>query len=118
MSEKTNPEANLHDQFRAFGQNLKKAMNAAWNSEEKQQTQADIEAGINELGKALNEFVTSFRDSETGQKIVNEVDELGDRIRNGEVQQKAEEGLLTVLQKLNSELEKAAERFSPEPEEE
>jgi hypothetical protein len=113
MTENSQPEGNLKDEFQTFGENLKKAFTSAWESEERAQAQQEIEAGIKELGNALNEFVTSFSASETGQKIIQEVDDFSDRVRSGEVQAKAEEGLLKALKKVNEQLGKAADHFSP-----
>ena len=102
------------EEFNKFGENLKSAFNDAWASEDRQKFQGDITEGINQLGTALGDFVTSFSASETGQKIITEVDEFGERLRSGEVEEKAREGLMTVLQKVNSELKKASDHFSGE----
>jgi hypothetical protein len=116
MNENNNPEGNLKDEFQAFGENLKNAFTSAWQSEERAKVQQEIEAGINEIGNALNEFVTSFRMSETGQKIVQEVDDFSERLHSGEVQAKAEEGLLKTLRMVNEQLGKAAGHFTPKEE--
>ena len=116
MTENSQPEGNLKDEFQAFGENLKKAFTSAWESEERAKVQNEIEDGINELGRALNEFVTSFSASETGQKIIQEVDDFSERLHSGEVQAKAEEGLLKTLQKVNEQLGKAAGHFTPKDE--
>jgi len=113
MTDKNQPEGSLKEEFQAFGENLKKAFTSALESEERASVQQEIEAGINELGSALNEFVTSFRMSETGQRIIQEVDDFSERLHSGEVQAKAEEGLLKTLKKVNEQLGKAADHFTP-----
>ena len=114
MTEEKNMNDEIKEEFSKFGENLKTAFNEAWTSEDRQTFQGDITEGINQLGTALGDFVTSFSASETGQKIITEVDEFGERLRSGEVEAKAREGLMTVLQKVNSELQKASEHFSKE----
>ena len=111
MSEQEDPKNDLRSEFQSFGDNLKKVINSAWESEQKAQVQSDIENGINEMSTALNDFVTSFRTSETGQKIKEEFDDFSERVKSGEVEDKARQELLKVMQKLNAELEKAA-RFA------
>jgi|SaaInlLV_10m_DNA_2_1039722.scaffolds.fasta_scaffold19007_2 hypothetical protein len=114
MTEDKSMNEEFKEEFSKFSENLKSAFNQAWASEERQKFQGDITEGINQLGTALTDFVTSFSASETGQKFINEVDEFGERLRSGEVEEKAREGLMTVLQKVNSELKKASDHFSSE----
>jgi hypothetical protein len=114
MTEGKKPEADIRDEFSAFGDNLKKALNAAWQSEERVKAQQEIETGINQLGKALNDFATSFSASEAGQKVKEEVDEFSERLRSGEVEAKARQELVKVLKTLNTELGKVADRFAEE----
>lgn len=103
---------NIDQEFSEFGKNLKKAFNAAWESEERIQAQKDIEAGINNLGKALENFASSFSTSDTGQQMKEEMDEFGQRLRSGEVADKAREELLKALKALNKGLQNATEHFS------
>ncbi len=102
----------INEEFNEFGENLKNAFNAAWQSEERQKAQQEIEAGIDHLGKALNEFVASFSASEAGQQMKEEFDDFGERLRSGEVGEKARQELLKALKALNQGLENATERFS------
>ncbi len=114
MSEQKPPEGDLKNEFRAFSENLKEAVNTAWQSEERHKLQNEIEAGLQEVGQTINNLVADFSASETGQKVVSEVDQFGEQLRSGEVEAQAREGLLHALRKLNSELQKAAEHFAPE----
>lgn len=107
-------KSNLNQEFTEFGRNLKMAFNAAWESEERVKAQQEIEAGINHLGQALDNFATSFSASEAGQQVMDEMDEFGQRLRSGEVAEKAKDELLKALKALNKGLENAADRFSSE----
>lgn len=112
------PKEDLKEEFNRFGENLKDAFTQGWDSEERQNAQQKIGNGIDEVGKALNDFVSSFSSSETGQKIINEVDDFGERLRSGEVEaiEKAKEVLIIVLQKVNDEMKKASDHFSTKEE--
>jgi hypothetical protein len=113
MSEKTTPEGDLRDEFRNLGQNLKRVINTAWESEERKKVQADIQDGLDELYQAINKMIDEFKVSETGKKVIKEVDDFGERLRSGEVRDQAREGILTALKKMNAELEKAADKLKP-----
>jgi ribosome recycling factor len=112
MSEKTPPEGDLREEFHNLGRNLKDIINTAWESDERKKVQADIQDGLDELGNAINEMVEEFKISETGKKVVKEVDDFGERLRSGEVRDQAHEGILAALKKMNAELEKTTDKFT------
>jgi ElaB/YqjD/DUF883 family membrane-anchored ribosome-binding protein len=116
MSEETKSEGDLREEFRNLSQNLKTVLQTAWESEERKKLQQDIQDGLNDVSNALNECISDFHASEIGQTVVNSVDEFGEKLRSGEVEEKAREGLLSALQKLNTELEKASGKFTEEQE--
>ena len=112
MSEQQKPENDLRDEFRALGENLKQLFNSAWESEERKNLQQDIKDGMKELGAALEGLADDVRSSEVGETIRREADEFGERIRSGEIEEKARKGILDALQALNTELQKASDKFS------
>jgi hypothetical protein len=112
MSEQQKPENDLRDEFRSLGENLKQFFNSAWESEERKKLQQDIKDGMKELGVALDSLAEDVRTSEVGETIRREASEFGERVRSGEVEQKARQGILDALQALNAELQKAADKFS------
>lgn len=116
MSEQTPPEGDLRDEFQNLGQNLKRVINTAWESEERKKVQGDIQDGLDELYQAINKMINEFKVSETGKKVIEEVDDFSERLRSGEVRDQAREGVLTALKKMNTELEKAADKFTTEEE--
>jgi hypothetical protein len=122
MNEKSPPSENdLASEFRALGDNLKSILKNAWESEETQKLKGEIQAGLTELGRVTNETVDEFTQGETGQRLKTEADDLRERIRTGEVEDKARQELLKVLRVINTELEKARTEWSQaetkEPEE-
>lgn len=113
MSEKnTNQNDNLRDEFRALGENLKSIINAAWESEERRKLQEDIEAGMRELGIAMNDFADEIRSSQAGETIRREAADFQERVKSGEVEEKARHEIVKVLQGLNAEISKAVDRMS------
>jgi len=111
MSETEKREDVLADEFRNLGKNLTEVMRTAWESPERKNMQAEIEAGLDELGKSLNHEVSSFRQSPTGQRLKTDMEDLNQRIRSGEVTSKARDELLAALKRANEELQKVISRW-------
>jgi phenylalanyl-tRNA synthetase alpha subunit len=112
MSETPEPHAeesaeNLASEFQNLGDNLKRFFVNAWESEQRKTIQAEIEAGLSDLGDTLKQTAEEIQDSETGQRLKTEAIDFRDRVRDGEVEQKVRSDLTKFLQKLNKELEKA-----------
>jgi hypothetical protein len=112
MSEGNKEYGNLREEFRNLGNNLKVMVNSAWESEERKRLQSELEEGMRELGNVLNELAADFQSGEVGQSLRREVDDLSERIRSGEVENKTRAEILKALKGLNAELEKASENFS------
>jgi hypothetical protein len=113
MTNKTPPPENdLTSEFRALGDNLKSILKNVWESEETHKLKDEIHAGLTEFGRVTNETVEEFTQGETGQRLKTEAEDLRERIRSGDMEEKARQELLKVLQVINSELEKASTKWS------
>jgi hypothetical protein len=100
--------------FRTLGNNLKNIFQQAWESEERKNLQNEIEIGLSNLGKTLDEAAQEFRESEAGQRLETEAKDFRDRVRSGEVETKMRDDLATILQKVNYELEKILKPKTPQ----
>lgn len=109
-----NPQAgkDLTDEFVALGKNLMEAMRAAWNTPERKRAQQEIEEGFSELGKTLKREAEYFASSPTGQQLHDDMQDLGERLRSGQAQEKARQEVLSVLQTANNELQKLINQWS------
>jgi DNA topoisomerase VI subunit B len=105
------PENEVVNELRNLGQNLKGILQAAWESEERQKLQKEIESGLAELQKTVAEFAAS----PAGQRLKAEVHDLGERVRSGRVESQLRGDLLAALRAINAELEKAAKRGKDTP---
>jgi hypothetical protein len=110
--EQTNQSNSLRDEFEALGENLKSIFTAAWESEERKKFQGEIEAGMRELGTVLNDMADEIRNSQAGETIRREANEFHERVKSGEVEAKAREEIVKVLQGLNTEISKAVDKMS------
>jgi hypothetical protein len=106
----------LTSEFRNLGENLKKIFVGAWESEQRKNLQDEIEEGLAELGKSLRQTANEIQESEAGQRMKSEAEELRDRIRSGEAEDKIRSDLQSLLRKLNTELENAIPTNPPDAE--
>ena len=103
--EEQTPE-NLASEFQNLGDNLKEIFIGAWESEGRKNLQKEIEEGLAGLGNSLKQTANEIQESETGQRVKSEAEDLRDRVRSGEVETKIRSDLQSVLHNLNKELEK------------
>jgi len=117
MTEENKTNSEIKAAFIDLGKNLKNAVNTAWDSEERTHIQEQIEYGLSDLGSALETFVTDLSTSEQGQKFKDGVEDFGERLRNGEVEEKAKADLVKTLEYLNTQLDKLSGKLTPKDEE-
>jgi hypothetical protein len=67
---------------------------------------------MSEVGEAISQAGTDIRESETGKQIRADIDDAAERIRSGEMREKFERDLVSVLRSVNTEIEKATEGLS------
>jgi len=110
--EQNDPEEDLTKEFRVLGQTLVDAMRTAWESPERKRLQEDLETGLNEFGATLRQESEAFRESPTGQRLKSEFDNLQERVRSGEAENRLRQDLLSALRAINAELKKATDRWT------
>lgn len=113
--ENMNPKEDIGEQLNELGKNLRDALRTAWESEERQKLQQEIAAGLANLRDSLNEAANDFSNSQAGQNIKEDVQDLRERWRTGELGSKVREEIAEALRTVNRELEKASRRNPPAP---
>jgi hypothetical protein len=112
MSEQPPHEDNISDEFRNLGKSLLSALQAVWDSPERQRIQNEIVEGLNEAGATLKKEAEEFSISQTGQQIKRNIEQLGNEFRSSEMKENLRKDLVNVLKTTNTELEKVINRFS------
>lgn len=112
MSDQTGNEGNLSEELRALGENLLKTLRSVWESPEFKKLQQEMEEGLTQLGTTLKTETTTLRESPAGQQLKSDFEDFRQRVRSGELEDKAREELLKTLRLVNAELDKAASRWS------
>jgi hypothetical protein len=112
MTNPTGDESELVGELRQLTQNLKAAMQAAWESPGRRQLQADLQEGLEDMRQTFDQMASDFSQSEAGQRLKSDLEDLGDRVKSGELETQARADLVRLLKRVNQELEAASEKLS------
>lgn len=111
MEEQGQDRSDLGQAFQELGAHLQALLKTAWESDERRRIQSEISEGLRQLEAALRETAAEVSESETGQRIKEDIGDLGERMRSGEFEAKARSELLKAVTSLNVELEKLRGRW-------
>ncbi|OGO31196.1 MAG: hypothetical protein A2136_09845 [Chloroflexi bacterium RBG_16_54_11] len=114
-NEEKSPTEDIGSQLNELGKNLREALRAAWESEERQMLQQEIEEGLANLRDSLNEAAKDFSASKTGQNLKEDMKDLRERWRSGEVGSRVRTEVTEALRTVNQELQKATRKNPPPP---
>jgi hypothetical protein len=120
MSE-NNPNENkstndtIGDQLNELGKNLRDALQTAWSSDERRKLQQEIEDGMANLGATLSQAAKDFSNTPTGKTITEDMKDLHQRWKTGEVGSKVHSDVVEALRRVNEELQKASGKNPPPP---
>jgi hypothetical protein len=103
----------IGEQLKELGKNLSEALRTAWESEERRKLQQEIEVGLANLRDSLSDAAKDFSASQTGQNIKEDVRDLQERWKTGEVGQKVRSEIAEALRTVNNELQKATQKKPP-----
>ncbi len=112
MTDDPRPEGNLEDEFQVLGKNLVAALRAAWDTPERKRVQEELITGLNGLGSTIKHEADNFAGSSAGQQIKSSVEQVGERLRSAEAQEKVRLELLNALKAANLELQKVIDHWS------
>ena len=115
MSEEQKPQSEIGQEIESLASNMRQVLQAIWEREERKQVQKEIQVGLAAFGAAMNELLKDFQEGATADRIREEVDDLGERIRSGETAQKAQSNMVDILRKINADLERAGEKVKSSP---
>jgi len=114
-NENRSPKEDIGDQLNELGKNLRDALRTAWESEERRKLQQEIEVGLANLRDSLSQAANDFSNSPTGQNLKEDVKDLHERWRTGEVGSKVRSEIAEALRTVNLELQKATQKSPPPP---
>ena len=100
----------LADEFVELGKNLKEALQTAWASEDRKKLQEEIEAGLQEAGKAIKQATEDFSTSQAAQTLKSEAEDFQKRAQSGELEAKIRTEVLAALRLANEALKSTTTR--------
>jgi hypothetical protein len=116
MAENDPSKSDVEDEIRSLGKNLESFFKALWESEERLRVQNDIKDGLSQVGESLNRAADDISSSQTGKQIRADIEDIQRRYESGELREKAYGELMSVLRRINTELESASRHWSKPPE--
>lgn len=114
-NENKTPDDTIGKQLDELGRNLRDALQSAWASDERRKLQKEIEEGLSNLGASLSQAAKDFSNSPTGQSLKDDMKDIQERWRTGEVGSKVHSDLVEALRKVNTELQKTVKNSPPPP---
>ena len=105
MTEEKKSTDDIGNEFEKLGENIRQAVHGAWESEERKRISKEINDGLVEIGAAFSRLGDEIASSPGVQRMREEVDDLGERIQSGEVGQKINDELVSLLQTINQKLD-------------
>ena len=94
-------------ELRELGQNLRTLLQTAWESAERKKLQTEIETGLNDLFSNLKQATKDYNESPSGQALKSDLEDLGQRIRSGELETKVRNEVLNALRAANTGLKES-----------
>lgn len=113
MAESHGAGDDLVGELKALGENLRLALQTAWESNERRKLQGEVEAGLSDLVAALQSAGTELAKSPAGQRLKAEAQSIQERVRDSHAEERIREELLTALRRANAELQKVASKDRP-----
>lgn len=110
------------EELKQLGQQIGRALKAAWESPERQELEQEVREGLRTLGEQVDEALRAAREHLEAEGIPEQAQKVLASVEKTPVVQEVREALLTGLRALNQELsrllrkERSAEMSSPPPE--
>lgn len=104
-------------QFEALGESLSRAFRAAWDSDETQRHVRSMQDGLEKMIEKVDHAVKDAGESQQGRRLRTEAEKTAETLRAAGEQtwQEARPQLLSVLKKVNAELQRLTESLEQEP---
>jgi hypothetical protein len=112
MSDVPPSEESLRQEIEALGKNLIGALRSAWEAPESKRLRDEMTGGLSDLGSTLKREADYLASHPATQQMKEDVGQFGEKIKAPEAQAAVRRELMSVLQSVNSELQKVIDRWS------
>ena len=106
MSEEQKPTGDVLDELKLFGQQLGTAVKSLWDSDESRNLRKEISDGLAEAVQEMDKAVKEVRESDAAKEFGQQVRGTVDKARESDITGQIQQGLVSGLRGLNTELGK------------
>jgi hypothetical protein len=103
---------NVTEEFQKLGRQFANTLESAWNSEERQQVEGEVRAGLRSFVDEVDKIISDVKSNPTTEKVTGSAVDAKDRVGSSDVGQKAMAGIAGGLRWLGQELGTIADHFS------
>lgn len=107
------PAGEIVESLRDLGRQFAETVRVAWNSQERQNIEAEVREGVRTFADEINKAIHEVREGPAGQKAREEAQEVKKSFESGDLGRKTKTGIVQGLQWLSEELTKLANQFTP-----
>ncbi|MBX3051001.1 MAG: hypothetical protein KF753_05990 [Caldilineaceae bacterium] len=99
----------IGDELNRLAESFGRAVQAAWNSEQRHQLEGDLNRGLRSLVDNVESILKQFNESEQGQELKEHAGKVVEKVRTSTVTAELKEGLTKGLQTVATELQEFAQ---------
>lgn len=103
----------LAEEFKRLGRQFADTLESVINSEEVRRVEGEVRAGMKSFADEVEKAFREAKDSPTATRMKEEAGNVAGRVESTDVSRKAQEGLVSGLRWLSTELEKMASQLTP-----
>ena len=111
MSEGSQPEKSIVQEFSLFGKQVAEAIRAAWESEDRKKLQAELAEGLQRFETEVNQALDKAGQSDAAKQLREQADKVVADVKESKVTEDARKGVIAGLEVLNQELGKLVDKL-------
>lgn len=105
--------SDIVEEFKRLGRQFADTLEGIFSSEEAKRVETELRAGMKSFADEVEKAFNQAKESPAATRVKEEATGVKDRVETGEIGRKAQEGVVSGLRWLSTELEKLAEQFTP-----
>lgn len=105
-------EFDVIDELKNLGRQFAEALDAAWNSEERQRIEGEVREGVHSFVEEVDKVFREVKVSEAAAKVKTEAAGAKEKVESSDIGQKAVGGFVMGLRWLSEELGHLADQFN------
>lgn len=109
---KGDPAPDIVEEFKRLGRQFADTLESAFNSEEARRIETEVRAGMHSFADVVEKAFNQAKDSPAATRMKEEAAGVKDRVETGDIGRKAQEGIVTGMRWLSTELDKLATQFT------